>query len=88
MLPSVNKINLKNLRDPFFIYKPINLKNSAPKNIAIIIAAISSSSLFERKLDKKYNRIGIKNGNKKIRKKFGENLSTSIDVNKIKARIS
>ena len=28
MLPSVNKINLKNLRDPFFIYKPINLKKS------------------------------------------------------------
>ena len=26
MLPSVNKINLKELRDPFFIYKPINLK--------------------------------------------------------------
>ena len=59
-----------------------------PKNKAIIIAAISSSSLFVRKLDKKYNRIGIKNGNKKIRKKFEENLSTSIDVNKIKARIS
>ena len=42
MLPSVNKINLKNLRDPFFIYKPINLK----KSVNYFIKNFSGEALY------------------------------------------
>ena len=42
MLSSVNKINLKNLRDPFFIYKPINLK----KSINYFIKNFSGEALY------------------------------------------
>ena len=42
MLPSVNKINLKNFRDPFFIYKPINLK----KSVNYFIKNFSGEALY------------------------------------------
>ena len=42
MLPSINKINLKKLRDPFFIYKPKNLK----KSVSNFIKNFSGEALY------------------------------------------
>ena len=49
---------------------------------------IRDSSWFVRILDKKYNTIGIRKGNKIMKKKLEESLSISVDVNKINASIS
>ena len=62
MLPSINKINLKKLRDPFFIYKPKILKNS----INFFIKNFSGEALYAVKANpskfvlKKIYELGIR----------------------------
>ena len=82
MLPSVNKINVEKLRDPFFIYKPKNLKKSVnyfTKNFSgeVLYAVKANPSEF---ILKKIYELGIRSFDAaSIAKDLGADLSTVAD---------